>query len=67
MVIEVASVRLGELTAKVVAVWTGRDGATVVSAGLIALSGVAGWTDPQVPTRPVLSVLTRYSSFFCAG
>ena len=57
---------MGELAAWVVAVSTGREGATALSPGLMACSGAAGWTSPQVPASPELSVLTAYSSFLWA-
>src|SRR5262249_35640514 len=58
VVMAVATVVMGELAAWVVAVWAGRAGAVARSWGLVACSDAAGWTSPQVPASPELSVLT---------
>jgi hypothetical protein len=65
VLMEVATVATGALAAWVVAVPRGRAGATAASCGAIACSGVAGWTSPQVPASPELSVWTAYNSVFC--
>src|SRR5215472_14544690 len=64
VLVEVGSVVMGELAAWVAAAWKGREGATAARPGLIACSSVAGWTSPQVPASPELSVLTAYRSSF---
>ena len=65
--IEVGSVPIGDAAAGVVAACSGREGAAAASWGLIACSGVAGWTSPQVPARPELSVRTANSRSFWVG
>jgi hypothetical protein len=64
VLLEVGSVPMGELAACVMAVLSGKEGAAAVSCGLMACSGVAGWTSLQVPASPEPSVRTAYSSSF---
>jgi hypothetical protein len=64
VLIEVACAVIDELAADVAAVPKGSDGATAVSPGLIACSGVGGCTSVQAPASPELSVRTAYSSSF---